>query len=832
MFVAGYGPKALAVAGRVGDGVIIQLADPQIVSWIMDTARASAEEAGRDPAALKCHVCAPSHISDDIADAREQVRWFPAMVSNHVMDLVERYGFDSEIPAALTEFVKARKFYDYKDHSRVGAAHGEFVTDEICDRFCVLGTPEQAIAKLRELESVGVDHFNIYLMTQGQEETLQAYGDHILPEFASRRPREAAVPSAACDLLEVPFGLPADLSADGETVLVQWNATGTMQLYRAPWTRRRARAADRLRRARRRPLRPRQRAGSCSSATRAGTSATSSTCSTRGPAPSPSRSSSSRTSCTSRRGSRDDGRLLAYGCNRRNGVDLDVYVRSLESGEERCVFAPGGYCEVGRLLARRPWLTVLRLTDRTATTTSISSTSRAAARPSSRRRRRMRSSTCPAWLPGGESFLFATSAGRDTVGIAPLRARDRRAGGLCSRPTGTSSSASTAPAGTLVVAGERRGRDAARAARPGDARAAARARSAGARCRRRHRALATTAGGSRRLRLAAHPVERLARRHRDRRDAPADGALADRGRGRARRPDASSATRPSTASRFPSSSSSRPASSGRRSWSRSTAGRSRSASSRGCRSCSTSSRAGSRSRSRTSAARPATGSASSTSTTRGCGSTRSATSPRCTSGSAADGRCDTGRSVLYGGSYGGYMTLAGLAFQPELWAAGIAVVRSRASSPSSRTRPSGGERSASASTGRSSTTASSSREASPITHVDAIRAPLLLIHGANDPRVPLGEAEQIHAALRGRGIRSELLVYDDEGHGLQKLKNRLDAYPQAVDVPRRGARVEPSRRRSAGCCPSRARSAGSRAGWRSSGGSRRPCSLRAVPRRR
>src|SRR5207244_12672797 len=137
----------------------------------------AAEEAGRDPAALKCIVSAPSHISSDIAEARDQVRWFPAMVSNHVMDLVERYGFDSEIPQALTDYVKARKFYDYDDHSSVGAKHGEFVTDEICDRFCVLGTPDQATAKLRELEAVGVDQFNIYLMTQGQEEVLQASAD-------------------------------------------------------------------------------------------------------------------------------------------------------------------------------------------------------------------------------------------------------------------------------------------------------------------------------------------------------------------------------------------------------------------------------------------------------------------------------------------------------------------------------------------------------------------------------------------------------------------------------------------------------------------------------
>jgi probable F420-dependent oxidoreductase len=184
MWIAGYGPKALAVAGRVGDGVIIQLADPVIIQWIMDTARRAAEEGGRDPNELKCIAGAPSHISEDIAEAREQSRWFPAMVSNHVMDLIERYGETSDIPRDLTEYVKARKFYDYKDHSRVGAKHGEFVPDEIVDRFCVLGNVEQVTKKLEELESVGVDQFNIYLMTHKQEETLQAYGDEIIPKLS------------------------------------------------------------------------------------------------------------------------------------------------------------------------------------------------------------------------------------------------------------------------------------------------------------------------------------------------------------------------------------------------------------------------------------------------------------------------------------------------------------------------------------------------------------------------------------------------------------------------------------------------------------------------
>ena len=152
----------------------------------MATARQRGRGGRPRPDALKCIVGAPSHVTDDLADARDQVRWFPAMVSNHVMDLIERYGTDgSKVPKALTDYVLARKFYDYNEHSRVGAEHGEFVTDEICDRFCVIGNAEQCAAKLRELEAVGVDQFNIYLMTHGQEETLQAYGDEIIPQFGA-----------------------------------------------------------------------------------------------------------------------------------------------------------------------------------------------------------------------------------------------------------------------------------------------------------------------------------------------------------------------------------------------------------------------------------------------------------------------------------------------------------------------------------------------------------------------------------------------------------------------------------------------------------------------
>jgi probable F420-dependent oxidoreductase len=185
LYVAAYGPRALGVAGRVGDGVIIQLADPAIIEWTMATARRAAEEAGRDPAALKCLVCAPSKVSDDLAQAREEVRWFPAMVGNHVADIIRVHGEGGNIPRALTDYIRDRDKYDYSDHSRVGAAHGSFVTDEICDRFTVIGSSEQVIGKLRELESIGVDHYSIYLMTHEQEETLEAYGRDVIPALAS-----------------------------------------------------------------------------------------------------------------------------------------------------------------------------------------------------------------------------------------------------------------------------------------------------------------------------------------------------------------------------------------------------------------------------------------------------------------------------------------------------------------------------------------------------------------------------------------------------------------------------------------------------------------------
>ena len=182
VWVAAYGPMALRCAGRVADGVILQLADPFIIEWALRYLREGAEQAGRNPADIKVMAAAPAYLSDDLAHAREQVRWFPALVSNHVVDLVKRYH-DAELPAALTDYIAARESYDYAHHARTGSGNAEFVTDEVVDRFCVLGGPDEVRDKLSELQDLGVDQFNIYSMVDDPRALISGFGREIIPAF-------------------------------------------------------------------------------------------------------------------------------------------------------------------------------------------------------------------------------------------------------------------------------------------------------------------------------------------------------------------------------------------------------------------------------------------------------------------------------------------------------------------------------------------------------------------------------------------------------------------------------------------------------------------------
>jgi probable F420-dependent oxidoreductase len=179
VWVAGYGPMALAMTGRVADGVILQLADPDLIRWFTAQMREAAVASGRDPSAIKVQAAAPLHLGPREL-GRERTRWFPALVSNHVVDLVNKYPRE-QLPDSLTGYIQDRTGYDYHHHAEVGSSNAGFVGDEVTDRFCVLGEPAEAIEKLRELADAGVDQFNVYLMNGDEREQLERIGREVIP---------------------------------------------------------------------------------------------------------------------------------------------------------------------------------------------------------------------------------------------------------------------------------------------------------------------------------------------------------------------------------------------------------------------------------------------------------------------------------------------------------------------------------------------------------------------------------------------------------------------------------------------------------------------------
>jgi alkanesulfonate monooxygenase SsuD/methylene tetrahydromethanopterin reductase-like flavin-dependent oxidoreductase (luciferase family) len=166
----------------VADGIILQFADPALISWCMSFVKDGARAAGRDPSQIEVMAAAPVWVSDDLNVGRERVRWFPALVSNHVMDLIRQYK-PEDLPPELTSYVQDRGHYDYQHHCEVDSDNANFVSDEVVDRFCLLGPPAAHHKKLRELAAAGVTQFNIYLMCGDEEQNLESYEKEVLPEF-------------------------------------------------------------------------------------------------------------------------------------------------------------------------------------------------------------------------------------------------------------------------------------------------------------------------------------------------------------------------------------------------------------------------------------------------------------------------------------------------------------------------------------------------------------------------------------------------------------------------------------------------------------------------
>lgn len=179
VWIAGYGPKVLTQAGRIADGIILQFADPDLIAWCLGFVWQGAKEAGRKRSELQIMAAAPAWVTDDVKTARERVRWFPALVSNHVVDLIARYK-PEELPPALVSYVRNRPGYDYRHHCEVESDNKQFVSDEVVDRFCLVGPPARQVEKLQALAAAGVTQFNLYLMSGDEEAQLDAFAREVV----------------------------------------------------------------------------------------------------------------------------------------------------------------------------------------------------------------------------------------------------------------------------------------------------------------------------------------------------------------------------------------------------------------------------------------------------------------------------------------------------------------------------------------------------------------------------------------------------------------------------------------------------------------------------
>jgi probable F420-dependent oxidoreductase len=183
VWVGAYGPKALAVAGEHGDGVILQIGDPDLVQWFGQQCQDAGNKVERDMSNFKVQAAAPAYFGD-METCIEKTKWFPAMVGNHVADIVEKYGTDSGlVPKSLTDYIEQRRGYDYSKHGQSDNPYLDFITDDIVKSFCVLGEAEDHITKIQALKNAGTTQFNIYLDNGDEENIITRYGKEVIPAF-------------------------------------------------------------------------------------------------------------------------------------------------------------------------------------------------------------------------------------------------------------------------------------------------------------------------------------------------------------------------------------------------------------------------------------------------------------------------------------------------------------------------------------------------------------------------------------------------------------------------------------------------------------------------
>jgi alkanesulfonate monooxygenase SsuD/methylene tetrahydromethanopterin reductase-like flavin-dependent oxidoreductase (luciferase family) len=184
IMLAATGPKNLRAAGALADIVMIYVGvHPDAVRWGIEQVRAGAEEAGRNPDDVQIALLTAMWVGEDQEHAWEQCRWAPAACANHIADVIKRNPAHG-MPEPMTRLVEARDEYDYYEgHLDSHAEHTSYLTGELTDDFTLAGTPEKIIARLRELEDLGVHEVSCAYLN-GSIEQMRRVGREILPSLA------------------------------------------------------------------------------------------------------------------------------------------------------------------------------------------------------------------------------------------------------------------------------------------------------------------------------------------------------------------------------------------------------------------------------------------------------------------------------------------------------------------------------------------------------------------------------------------------------------------------------------------------------------------------
>lgn len=186
VYVAAYGPRMLDVAGRVGSGVILECADPHFISWALGHVRSGAVSAGREPDELAVVISTSTYVSNHKAKARDKVRSFGAVVGNHIAEVLRNAGQDS-LPRELAAIVDDRSAYDYHQHVVSGASHADYISDDVIDRLCIVGSADECAERLLGLETLGVTHVNFYAQVDDFDQHMRTYGREIIPKLRATR---------------------------------------------------------------------------------------------------------------------------------------------------------------------------------------------------------------------------------------------------------------------------------------------------------------------------------------------------------------------------------------------------------------------------------------------------------------------------------------------------------------------------------------------------------------------------------------------------------------------------------------------------------------------